>query len=481
MTPTDPANPDIAAAIPSPVLALLDRLHRSGHAGYVVGGSLRDVLLGRPAVDWDLATDARPDRIQALFPGSLYENAFGTVTVRADDGSAIEVTTFRSDIAYNDFRRPERVEFGSRIEDDLARRDFTCNALAWGRAVGATEPALIDPFGGRRDVTDRTIRAVGDPAARFAEDALRMLRAVRFAAVLGFTIEPHTLDGIGNQASLAAHLSGERISAELDRLLAAERPSVGLRLAMDTGLLAVVAPLLALQPGVAQNKTPGEDLWDHTVRSVDAAAAADRSAVVRLAVLLHDIGKPGTAADGHFYGHETIGADLAADLLRGWHAQRDTIDRVSRLIRHHMFSYDGAWSDAAIRRFIAKVGPASLDDLFALREADNVGSGVPADAGGLSELRSRIADQLAADVALDRSGLAIDGDGLLTELGLEPGPIVGRVLEELVERVIADPSLNERGRLIVLARGIAERSVTPSRDGGGTTDGSIGTSRSEDR
>jgi len=483
MTPTDPADPDLAAAIPRPVLDLLDRLQEAGHAAYVVGGSLRDVLLGRPAVDWDLSTDARPDRIQELFPGALYENAFGTVTVGAGDGSAVQVTTFRSDIDYSDFRRPERVEFGTTIEDDLARRDFTCNALAWGRPAGTVDggPTLIDPFGGRLDVARRTIRAVGDPAARFSEDALRMLRAVRFAAVLGFTIEPATLEAIRREASLADHLSGERISAELERLLAAERPSVGLRLAMDTGLLAVVAPLLALQSGVPQNKVPGEDLWDHTVRSVDAAAAADRSSIVRLAVLLHDVGKPATAADGHFYGHETVGADLAAELLRGWHAQRETIDRVCRLIRLHMFSYDGAWSDAAIRRFIAKVGPASLDDLFALREADNVGSGVPADAGGLSELRSRIADQLAADVALDRSGLAIDGDELLTELGLEPGPIVGRVLEELVDRVIADPSLNERGRLLVLARGIAERSATPSRDGAGTTDRSVGTSRSEDR
>ncbi|HYC06533.1 MAG TPA: HD domain-containing protein, partial [Candidatus Binatia bacterium] len=467
MTPTDPADPDIAAAIPRQVLAILDQLREAGHAAYVVGGSLRDVILDRPAVDWDLATDARPDRIQALFPGALYENAFGTVTVRAGDGSNVQVTTFRSDIAYNDFRRPERVEFGTSVEEDLARRDFTCNAIAWGWPVGGAdgEPTLIDPFGGRLDVSRRILRAVGDPTARFAEDALRMLRAVRFAAVLGFTIEPATVDAIRRQASLAGHLSGERISAEFDRLLAADQPSVGLRLAMDTGLLAVVAPLLALQPGVAQNKAPGEDLWDHTLRSVDAAAVADRSSIVRLAALLHDIGKPATAADGHFYRHETVGADLAADLLRGWHAQRETIDRVCRLIRHHMFSYDGAWSDAAIRRFIAKVGPASLDDLFALREADNVGSGVPADAGGLSELRSRIADQLAADVALDRSGLAIDGDGLLTELGLEPGPIVGRVLEELVDRVIADPSLNERGRLLVLARGIAERSATPSRDG----------------
>ncbi len=475
MAPTGPAELHIAEAIPPSVHELLDRLQREGHAAFAVGGGIRDVILGRPALDWDLTTDARPERIQAIFPGSLYENAFGTVTVRAVDGTAVQVTTFRSDHAYADYRRPDRVEFGERIEDDLARRDFTCNALAWG-ATAADEPELVDPFDGRADIERRLLRAVGDPAERFAEDALRMLRAVRFAAVLGFEIESRTLAAVRRDAPLAAHLSGERVIAELQRLLDADRPSIGLRLAEETGLLGVVAPPLALQRGVAQNKVPGEDLWDHSVRSVDAAAAAGRSPTIRLAVLLHDLGKPATASDGHFYGHEIVGADLAASLLRGWHMPRETVDRVAHLIRHHMFSYDGAWSDAAVRRFIVKVGRGWLDDLFAVREADNVGSGLPADAGGSAELRARIEDQLAADVALDRSGLAIDGSELIAELDLEPGPIVGRLLDGLVDRVLADPSLNERGRLIGLARELIDEAAPAAR----RADRSVRTSRSED-
>jgi tRNA nucleotidyltransferase (CCA-adding enzyme) len=476
MAPTGPAELDIGGAVPPSVRELLDLLRSSGHAAYVVGGSIRDVILGRGPVDWDLTTEATPDRVQALFPGARYENVFGTVTVDASDGRLVQVTTFRSDLAYADFRRPEGVEFGTRVEDDLARRDFTCNALAWGGPPGA-DPFLVDPFDGRADIDRRLLRAVGDPAERFSEDALRMLRAVRLAAVLGFDVEGATLAAIGRDAPLARHLSGERVAAEVEKLLAADRPSVGLRLAADTGLLAVIAPALALQPGVAQNKVPGEDLWDHTVRSVDAAATAGRSDLVRLAVLLHDLGKPATAADGHFYGHDAVGADLATDLLRVWHLSRDAVERVGHLIRQHMFSYDGAWSDAAVRRFIVKVGPASLHDLFAVREADNVGSGLPAEAGGLAELRARIAEQLAAEVALDRSGLAIDGAELLAELGIEPGPLVGRVLEGLVDRVLADPSLNERGRLIDLAREL----VDGSGQAAAGSDRAVGTSRSEDR
>jgi tRNA nucleotidyltransferase (CCA-adding enzyme) len=475
MAPTGPAEPDIAEEIPPSVHELLDRLRHEGHAAFAVGGGIRDVILGRHALDWDLTTDARPDRIQAIFPGSVYENAFGTVTVRANDGAAVQITTFRSDHAYADYRRPDRIEFGERIEDDLARRDFTCNALAWGGRAHE-EPALVDPFDGRADIGRRLLRAVGDPAQRFAEDALRMLRAVRFAAVLGFEIEPSTLAAIRGDAPLAAHLSGERVAAELQRLLAAERPSIGLRLAEETGLLGVIAAPLDLQRGVAQNKVPGEDLWDHSVRSVDAAAAAGRSPTVRLAVLFHDLGKPATGSDGHFYGHEIVGADLAANLLRDWHFPRETVDRVAHLIRHHMFSYDGAWSDAAVRRFIVKVGRGSLDDLFAVREADNVGSGLPADAGGSAELWARIQGQLAADVALDRSGLAIDGAELIAELDLEPGPIVGRLLDGLVDRVLVDPSLNERGRLMELARELMGEAESAIR----RAEGSVGTSRSED-
>jgi len=448
-----PAN--IADAVRPAILDLMDRLNAAGHEAYVVGGSLRDILLRRDAHDWDLTTDARPVRLQELFPDSLYENAFGTVTVRDMDGQAVEVTTFRSDHDYADFRRPHRIEFGDRVEDDLARRDFTVNALAWGGPPGR-EREVVDPFRGREDVARRVLRAVGDPAERFEEDALRMLRAVRLAATLRFTIEPATLDAIGRRAELAVHLSGERIAAEIDKLLGASRPSVGLRLMAQTGLLAVVAPELAAQVGIPQNKTPGEDLWDHTLRTVDAAAAVASDGVVRLAALLHDIGKPATAADGHFYGHEAVGAELAATLLRRWHLPRETIERVEHLVRFHMFAYDESWSDAAVRRFIGKVGIESLDDLFALREADNIGSGVPAAAGNLAALRQRTAVELASNLVLDRAGLAIDGNDLITALGLAPGPAIGRVLDRLVEKVVAEPQLNERGTLLALARSMAK-------------------------
>lgn len=455
----------VAPPLPPSVTRLLGELWDAGHAAYVVGGSLRDAILGRPAHDWDLATDARPDRLQELYPDSVYENRFGTVVVRRD-GTAYEITTFRTDHAYEDHRRPARVEFGDRIEDDLARRDFTVNAMAWGATPGAEagappgpgairpEPHFVDPFGGRADVADRILRAVGDPLARFEEDALRMVRAVRLAATLDFAIEPATLDAIAAHAALADHLSGERVAAELDKLLAAPRPSVGLGLMADTGLLGVVLPELAIQRGIPQDKVAGEDLLDHTLRSVDAAPR-DRP-VVRLAALLHDIGKPATLADGHFRGHEIVGAEMAADLLRRLRMPRTTIGRVQLLVRQHMFNYESAWSDAAVRRFIGRIGRHALEELFELRTADNIGSGQPGLSPDLVELRRRVEEQLAARVALDLGDLAVNGDDLIDELGLEPGPTIGIVLDGLLERVIADPDVNDRPTLLLLAQAMLE-------------------------
>jgi tRNA nucleotidyltransferase (CCA-adding enzyme) len=370
-------------AIPAGVQKILEAFWANGHAAYVVGGSLRDELIGRAPSDWDLATDARPARIVELFPGAVYENKFGTVDVRAGD-ETYQVTTFRTDHDYGDHRRPHHVEFGDDIEADLARRDFTVNAIAWGsRATPgggpAEPPALVDPYGGALDVERRVLRAVGEPAKRFEEDALRMIRGVRLAATLEFAIEPATLAAIADRAPLVEHLSGERIGAELGRLLGARRPSVGLRLMAGTGLLDRVSPELAAQRGIAQNKVPGEDLWDHTLRAVDATPPG--RPVVRLAALVHDIGKPATAADGHFYGHERVGADVAKAFLERVHYPRAVIQRVVALVRQHMFAYETSWSDAAVRRFIGKVGRDMLDELFELRMADNAGSGLPPDAG----------------------------------------------------------------------------------------------------
>ena len=441
----------------------MDRLWAHGHAAYVVGGSVRDALLGRPADDWDLATDARPDRLLAVFPGAVYENRFGTVAVR-EGNSVHEVTTFRTDHDYADFRRPHRVEFGDDIELDLARRDFTVNAIAWGapaaagnEGTGTTAPGptpappprITDPFDGVADVQAHILRAVGDPPDRFREDALRMVRAVRLAAVLDFEIEPATIEAIRENAALAAHVSGERVAAELGKLLAAERPSAGLRLMAETGLLAVVLPELDAQRGVPQNKIEGEDLFDHTLRTVDAAPAG--RPVVRLAALLHDVGKPATIDDGPFRGHEAVGAELAEKLLERVHLPRSAVSRVVHLVRNHMFTYEPDWGDAGVRRFIQRVGIDAIDDVFALREADNMGSGVPVDAHHLAHLRARVDAELAAAVVLDRSRLAIDGDDLMTELGLPAGPRLGRILDELLERVIADPRLNDRATLLLLA------------------------------
>jgi putative nucleotidyltransferase with HDIG domain len=442
----------VAAAVPGSVLALIGTLREGGHAAYVVGGSVRDVLIGRPAADWDLATDATPERILALVPDAVYENRFGTVGVRRHDG-VHEVTTFRRDHEYADFRRPHRVEFTTDLIEDLGRRDFTVNAMAWGAPADPARPlGLVDPEAGLADLRARRLRAVGDPIARFEEDALRMVRAVRLATTLELEIEPATLAAIGARADLARHLSGERVAIELEKLLAVERPSRGLRLLEATGLLRAILPELAEQPGVPQNKVPGEDLWDHTLRTVDAASM-DRP-VVRLAALLHDIGKPATLADGHFHGHEAVGAQQAEALLRRLHVPRATIERVVHLVRHHMFGFDPDLSDAAVRRLIRKIGRDALDELLALRAADDVGSGLDpvAAARGLAELRRRIDEQLAAEVALDRSDLAVDGRDLMAELGLEPGPALGRILDELLERVVADPALNDRPTLLLLAQ-----------------------------
>ena len=444
--------------LPPAAREILETLWSHDHDGFVVGGSLRDRLLKREPRDWDFTTEARPERLQSLFPGAVYENRFGTVFVRRD-GEDYAITTYRSDHDYADHRRPHRVEFGDSLEPDLARRDFTVNAMAWGRRrwTSPSEFELVDPFGGRADVRARILRAVGDPATRFDEDALRMIRAVRLAAVLDFAIEPATLAAIRERADLAAHLSGERIAAELQQLLRAPRPSTGLRLLEETGLLAVISPELAAQRGVPQNKIEGEDLWDHTMRSVDAPAAGND--VVRMAALLHDICKPATAsADGHFPDHDAVGADLALAFLSGLHVPRSEQDRVVHLVRQHMFSYEPAWSDAAVRRFIGRVRVGSLDDLddlFELREADNVGSGLPANAGRLDELRARVSQQLDAHVALSLGDLAVDGSDLIEELGLSPGPEIGRILSALLELVIVDSSLNDRATLLARARTMA--------------------------
>ncbi len=444
--------------VPDAVLGVLDTLWQRGCDAYVVGGGVRDTLLGRAApTDWDIATSAQPDEVKAIFAGGKYENRFGTVTVVLDEYDA-QITTFRRDHHYGDHRRPDSVTFTDSIDEDLARRDFTVNAIAWGRAAHEEQTRLLDPTNGLADLHTSLVRAVGDPAMRFDEDGLRLLRAARFAAQLGFEIEPRTLDGMRDTAEIVRWVSNERVGGELKLMVAANPPSVAFKILADTGVLEHALPELAAQRGIAQDKIPGHDLWLHCLTTLDAAASIDPgNQRLRMAALLHDIGKPGTHADGHFVGHDVEGARMAEELLaRLAFAGRD-VDQIAALIQLHMFNYEPRWSGAAVRRFVRRVGREHIDDLLRLRAADNIGSGLAPDAGHLDELRQRLADELRSNPPLSLADLALSGDDLIGELGMRPGPAVGQLLERLLDIVIGDPAQNVRDVLLSQARDWLEK------------------------
>jgi tRNA nucleotidyltransferase (CCA-adding enzyme) len=438
--------------VPAEVVGILERLWSNGHAAYLVGGGVRDLLLGRPVHDWDIATDARPETTLNLFEAGQYKNRFGTVTVGTEP-DAVEITTFRRDHQYADHRRPDTVTFTDSLDEDLARRDFTVNAIAWGRAADEQDAHWSDPTGGLDDLEARSLRAVGDAATRFDEDALRLLRAARLAAQLEFQIEPRTLAAMGATAATVSWVSTERVGAEVRKMVAADPPSRAFEILASTGVLSGAIPELAAQRGVPQDKVTGHDLWGHSMATVDAAAGLQNaSETLRLAALLHDIGKPPTFADGHFIGHDEEGAKMADTMLTRFAYPRHEVEHITDLIRHHMFSYEPRWSGAAVRRFIRRVGRDRVHDLMHLRRADNVGSGLPENAGHLEELNARVDAQLEAGAPLTLRELAVNGDDLVTSLGIAPGPQVGQLLERLLGSVIADPSRNTRDRLLSEAR-----------------------------
>jgi len=444
-----------AGAIPPDVLGICRRLREAGHAAFIVGGSVRDLLIGRAPGDFDVATSALPEATMGIF-GARYAIPtglqHGTVTVLAGKRH-VEVTTFRGEGAYLDGRRPSSVTFGATLDEDLARRDFTMNAIALDPVSGK----LFDPFDGQGDIVRKIVRAVGDPVLRFTEDGLRPMRAVRQATQLGFALDPDTQVAISRTFDSFRKVSAERIRDELRKLLLAPKPSFGLELMRATGLLAEVLPELLPSIGCIQNRFHKHDVYQHILATVDAAAT---DFIVRMAALLHDLGKPQTQApredapgEYSFFRHEQVGVDIAEAIctrLKLSAAERTTI---CALVAGHMFFYTPDWTDGTVRRFVKRVGPDLVPALFALREADVASRGQGEDPQcETHDLRERIAKVAAEDAALRVTDLAIDGKDVMRVLGIPPSRRVGEILEQLLERVLDDPKLNDRDTLEALVR-----------------------------
>ncbi|MGD1003511.1 MAG: CCA tRNA nucleotidyltransferase [Minisyncoccia bacterium] len=433
--------------VPEEVVLVSRTLAEAGFEAYLVGGCVRDMLLAREPKDWDVATDAKPAEVQKLFPESVYENNFGTVGIKTESEDPrlkiIEITTYRIEGKYTDQRHPDEIKFASHVEDDLARRDFTVNALAMDM-----KGDVIDPFGGSRDIKDRMLRTVGAPEERFSEDALRLMRAVRFSVELDFEIEMNTRRAIVKLAGGLEAIAKERVRDELVKILMTPNAAKGIILLEELDLLRYVLPELREGIGVAQNKHHVYTVFEHNVRALDYAARENYSLVVRMAALLHDVGKPkvkgGDGADATFYQHEYVGARMAVKMLDRLRFSREFTEQVAHLVRMHMFNYEtGVISPAGVRRLVVRVGPENIDDLLKVREADRIGSGVAkAVPYRLRHLLFMI-EKVKRD-PLSPKMLALRGDDLMPLLDLPQSRRVGWILNALMEEVIDDPEKNEK-------------------------------------
>ena len=447
--------------VPADVFALCERLRARGKRAWIVGGCVRDLLMGRPeANDWDICTDALPKELLSIFPRAIPTGIeHGTVTVVLNK-QHYEVTTLRGETTYSDGRHPDAVHFVDDITADLARRDFTVNAIAIDPADGK----VIDPFGGQADLAKNVLKAVGDPRERFSEDGLRVLRAARFAATLEMDLDPATEQAIEPTLDTFRKVSSERVRDEWVKAMKAKTPSRAFEVMRRTGILGVTCPELLEGVGMEQNKWHAYDVWRHGMACLDACVG---DPILRIAALLHDVGKPRSRAwsdntkDWTFYEHERIGAEIADPIATRLRFSNDERARIVALVRHHLFHYEPSWSDAAVRRWMKRVGPERLEDLYALNEADVRAKGRDAtpDLGALSGLKEHVARVVEAGAALNVRDLAIGGKELIGELGIKPGPQIGRILDALLELVIVDPTVNERATLLAKARELAAAGV----------------------
>jgi len=434
--------------VPPEVSNVSSKLREAGFESYLVGGCVRDLIMGREPKDWDITTNASPEQIQAVFPDSFYENDFGTVGVKTgseDERLAIvEITPYRNESGYSDKRRPDSVAFGTSLLEDLARRDFTINAMA----LDASQGQIIDPYDGQKDIKDKVVRAVGDAALRFNEDALRMLRAVRLVAELDFGIDGETASAISQNSKHLSHVSCERIRDELIRILNSKQPMSALVLAEKLGILEFVTPDLSRAIGIDQNQAHSYDVFEHLMRSVQHAADKNFNLEVRLASLLHDISKPTARrqsdekGDWSFHGHEVAGSRATKQILENLRFPRETIDKVVKLVRWHMFFSDPEQITlSAVRRMIVNVGEENIWDLLNLRMCDRIWTGRPKEQPFRLRKYTAMVEQALRD-PVSVSMLKTDGNRIIKKFHVNPGPRIGYILNALLEGVLDNPDLN---------------------------------------
>ena len=434
--------------VPYEIAGVTETLRGDGFEAYLVGGCVRDLILGRKPKDWDITTNAKPDDIQRLFEETFYTNDFGTVGVvletKDESLKVVEVTPYRTESAYGDKRRPDSVTFGSSIEEDLARRDFTINALAYDDSKGH----LIDFYKGQNDLRNRVLRTVGNPDERFEEDALRLMRALRFVAELDFALDDETAAAIQRKASNLAHISKERIRDELSRILKSKQPMTALALAARLGLLTHIAPDIARGIGVEQNQAHKYDVFEHLIRTMQHAADKEWDFDIRLAGLLHDVAKPETRRwsdekkEWTFHGHEVVGARIAKKILKDLRFSHETTERVVKLVRWHMFFSDpDQITLSAVRRMIRNVGEENIWDLLNLRICDRVGTGRPKEQPFRFRKYKAMVEQALHD-PISVTMLKTDGNKLIKLFRVQPGPRIGWVLNALLEEVLDDPKKN---------------------------------------
>ncbi len=434
--------------VPKEVREVSETLRKGGFEAYLVGGCVRDLIIGRRPKDWDVTTNANPEQIQSLFPESYYTNDFGTVGVlrETDDETLkiVEVTPYRTESGYTDKRRPDSVEFGKSLEEDLARRDFTINAIAYDEGKGQ----IIDPYKGQKDIEIKLLRTVRDPEERFEEDALRLMRAVRLVAELGFALDSEAAAAIQNKAQNLSHVSKERIRDEFVRILNSDQPMMALVLCQQLGLLEFIAPDLTRGIGIEQNQAHSFDVFGHLMRSLQHAADKGWDFDTRLAAVFHDVSKPETRHwspeknDWTFHGHEVVGARVTKKALEELRFPRETIEKAVKMVRWHMFFSDpDQITLSAVRRMIRNVGEENIWDLLNLRICDRIGTGRPKEQPFRFRKYKAMVDEALRD-PISVTMLKTDGTHIMERFHAKPGPRIGWTLNALLEDILEDPTRN---------------------------------------